>query len=156
MLGKSSNSAILNRQLSVVRAKITNVSVRVLMSAKALARELWAYGEDDLWPQALVLEPEALAELSGEFGRLRTDAEAVARIWPQAPDEAAYLLIPAIERLEGRRRPAARSRRRPRTAMPAILRPDSDDPADEPGFCEVRSLVEAETARARRSKLSRH
>jgi hypothetical protein len=135
--------------------KLMNVSVRVLMSAKALARELWAYGEDDLWPQALVLEPEALAELSGEFGRLRTDADAVARIWPQGPDEA-YLLIPAIEWLEGKRRPAARARRRPRTAMPAILRPESDDPADEPGFCEVRSLVEAETARARRSKLTRH
>ncbi|HEU5271485.1 MAG TPA: hypothetical protein VFU36_16275, partial [Jatrophihabitans sp.] len=95
------------------------------MSAKSLARELWCYGEDDLWPQALVLEPETLAELSAEFGRLRTDADAVARVWPDAPDEAAFLLIPAIERLEGRRRPAARSRRRPRTAMPAILRPET-------------------------------
>src|SRR6185312_4634044 len=104
---------------------MTNVSVRVLMSAKSLARELWCYGEDDLWPQALVLEPETLAELSAEFGRLHTDADAVARIWRDAPDEA-YVLIPAIERLEGKRRPAARSRRRPRTAMPAILRPDSD------------------------------
>jgi hypothetical protein len=129
--------------------------VRVLTSAKSLARELWSYGEDDLWPQALVLDPPTLANLSAEFGRLRTDAEAVARIWPEAPDEA-YLLIPAIERLEGRRRPAARSRRRPRTTMPAILRPDSDDPTDEPGFCEVRSLVEAETARARRPSLARH
>jgi hypothetical protein len=40
--------------------------------------------------------------------------------------------------------------------MPAILRPESDDPADDPGFGEVRSLVEAEAARTRRSKLSRH
>ena len=129
--------------------------MRVLTSAKSLARELWSYGEDDLWPQALVLDPATLAGMSAEFGRLRTDAEAVARIWPEAPDEA-YLLIPAIERLEGKRRPAARSRRRPRTTMPAILRPDSDDPADEPGFCEVRSLVEAETARTRRPTLARH
>ncbi|MFL6162439.1 MAG: hypothetical protein ACJ74U_09430 [Jatrophihabitantaceae bacterium] len=118
------------------------------MSAKSLARELWSYGEDDLWPQALVLEPETLAELSAEFGRLRTDPEAVARIWPDAPDEG-FLLIPAIQRLEGRRRPAARARRRPRTTMPAILRPDSEDPTDEPGFCQVRSLVEAATARVR-------
>ena len=135
-----------------------NVSVRVLMSAKSLARELWSYGEDDLWPQALVLEPETLAGLSAEFGRLRTDAEAVARIWPDAPDEA-FLLIPAIERLEGRRRPAARARRRPRTNMPAILRPETEDPADDPGCGEVRSLVEAETARAaraRRPNLTRH
>lgn len=102
-----------------------------------------------------MLDPATLANLSAEFGRLRTDAAAVARIWPDAPDEA-YLLIPAIERLEGRRRPAARSRRRPRTTMPAILRPDSDDPADEPGFCEVRSLVEAETARARHPNFTRH
>lgn len=134
---------------------MTNVSVRILMSAKSLARELWSYGEDDLWPQALVLDAATLAQLSAEFGRLRTDPEAVARIWRDAPDEA-YLLIPAIERLEGRRRPAARARRRPRTTMPAILRAESDDPTDEPGFCEVRSLVEAETARARHSNLTRH
>jgi len=124
--------------------------VLVLTSAKSLARELWAYGEDDLWPQALVFEPATLAGLAAEFGRLRTDAEAVGRVWPDAPDEA-FLLIPVIERLEGRRRPAARSRRRPRTHMPAILRPEIEDPADDPDFGEVRSLVEAEATRTRRS-----
>lgn len=124
--------------------------MRVLTSAKSLARELWAYGEDDLWPQALVLEPRTIAALAAEFGRLRTDAEAVARVWPDAPDEA-YLLLPVIAALEGRQRPAARSRRRPRNAMPEILRPESEDPADEPGFGEVRSLVEAETAARARS-----
>lgn len=124
------------------------VSVRVVTSAKSLARDLWAFGEDDLWPEALVLAPAAIAGLSAEFGRLRTDPEAVARIWPDAPEEA-FLLIPVIERLEGRRRPAVRSRRRPRSAMPEILQSDGDDASSHPGFGEVRSLVEAETARAR-------
>jgi hypothetical protein len=42
--------------------------------------------------------------------------------------------------------------------MPAILRPETEDPADDPGFGEVRNLVEAETARARarHSNLTRH
>lgn len=127
---------------------MSNVSVRVVTSAKSLARELWAFGEDELWPQALVLAPDAIAGLSAEFGRLRTDPEAVHRIWSDAPDEA-FLLIPVIEMLDGRRRPAVRSRRRPRSAMPDILVSDGDDSSDHPGFGEVRSLVEAETARAR-------
>lgn len=122
--------------------------MRVVTSAKSLARDLWAFGEDNLWPEALVLAPEAVASMSAEFGRLRTDPEAVGRIWPGAPEEA-FLLIPVIELLEGRRRPAARSRRRPRTAMPAILAADGEDLSDHPGFGEVRSLVEAETAQAR-------
>jgi hypothetical protein len=124
------------------------VSVHVMTSAKSLARGLWSFGEDELWPQAMVLGPEAVAGLAAEFGRLRTDPAAVQRIWPGAPDEA-FLLIPVIEHLEGRRRPAARSRRRPRSAMPAILHPDLDDPSGDPGFDQVRSLVEAETSRAR-------
>ncbi len=127
---------------------MSNVSVRVLTSAKSLARDLWAFGEDDLWPQALVLAPDAIAGLSAEFGRLRTDPEAVRRIWPDAPEEA-FLLIPVIEKLEGLRRPAVRSRRRPRSGMPDILLSDGDELSDHPGFGEVRSLVEAETARAR-------
>ncbi|HEX2904292.1 MAG TPA: hypothetical protein VHO01_12620 [Jatrophihabitans sp.] len=124
------------------------MAVRVVTSAKSLARELWAFGEDDLWPQALVLAPGSIAALSAEFGRLRTDPTAVARVWPQAPAEA-FLLLPVIEQLEGRRRPARRSRRRPLSAMPDILRSDGDDASRHPGFGEVRSLVEAETARAR-------
>jgi len=119
---------------------MSNVSVRVVTSAKWLARELWAFGEDELWPRALVLEPQAIADLSAEFGRLRGDPAAVARIWPQAPDEA-FLLIPVIELFEGRRRPASRNRRRPRTAMPQILADGVN--TDDPGFGAVRSLVEA-------------
>lgn len=128
---------------------MSNVSVRVLTSAKSLARELWAFGEDELWPQALVMEPQVIAELSAEFGRLHSDPAAVHRIWPGAPDEG-FLLLPVIERLAGRRRPPVRSRRRPRSTMPDILLSDGEDPAQHPGFGEVRSLVEAETARARR------
>lgn len=135
-------------RLTADYSTMSNVSVRVVTSAKSLARDLWAFGEDDLWPEALVLAPESIAALSAEFGRLRTDPTAVARVWPEAPEEA-FLLIPVIELLAGRRRPAARSRRRPRSAMPAILGTDGDDARDHPGFGEVRSLVEAETARVR-------
>jgi len=59
------------------------------------------------------------------------------------------ILYPAIDLMGGRVVRLAQGRFDDATIY-------SDDPADEPGFCEVRSLVEAETARARRSKLSRH
>jgi hypothetical protein len=35
----------------------------VITSPLSLARLLWWYGEDDLWPRALDLTPEAVAHL---------------------------------------------------------------------------------------------
>ncbi len=114
--------------------------VFVTTSPLSLARLLWWYGEDELWPLALALTPEAVAGLADDFGRLYLDESEVRRHWPAAP-RYAHLLLPVIGLLEGRMRPAARTRRRPERNMPEILRRDEEWAWTEPGVTEVSRLL---------------
>jgi hypothetical protein len=95
------------------------VTTYVITSSLSLARVLWWYGEDGLWPRARALEPSAVADLAEEFARY-LDPGRLAEIWPDAPRHA-HLVLPVIELFEGRPRPAARRRRRPEKHMPAEL-----------------------------------
>jgi hypothetical protein len=72
----------------------------VITSPLSLARVLWWYGEDALWPRALELTPAEVGRLAPAFARLRNDPRLVARTWPSAPADA-YLLLPTIGLLEG-------------------------------------------------------
>lgn len=122
------------------------MGTEVVTSALSLARLLWWYGEDELWPKARALEPIQVADLADEFGRLRDDPAKVARVWPDAPRDA-YLVLPVIELLEGRARPAARRRKRPRKLMPAELALSKDERWADPGLAEVsRILIERQAA----------
>lgn len=117
------------------------VVMLVRTSALSLARLLWWYGEDELWPRALQLPPSVVADLASEFGRFASDRAAVERVWPTAPRDAP-LLIPVIQYLEGRPRPALRTRRRPRKAMPAILDVDEAVRLADPGLAEVSRILD--------------
>jgi hypothetical protein len=118
------------------------VSTEVITSPLSLARLLWWYGEDELWPLARALEPIVVADLADEFGRLYSNPAAVAKIWPDAPRDA-HLLLPVIELLEGRPRPAARRRRRPKKHLPPELDVPTDERWADPGLAEVsRILIE--------------
>jgi hypothetical protein len=121
--------------------KIWVVPVAVVTSPLSLARLLWWYGEDELWPRALSLAPLVVADLAPEFGRLGADRPSVESIWPKAPRDAP-LLIPIIEYLEGRPRPAARSRRRQTKAMPPALAVDEAARWDDPGLHEVARILD--------------
>ena len=113
----------------------------VITSPLSLARLLWWYGEDDLWPRALDLSPPAVAYLAPEFAELRSDPAAVAAVWPSAPDDG-YLLLPAIGLLEGAPRPAVRRHRRPDAGMPADLALAEDVRWADPALAEVARLVD--------------
>lgn len=118
------------------RVSIVGVPLFVRTSPLSLARVLWWYGEDDLWPRALNLPPLAVADLAAEFGRLASDPSAVERLWPSAPRDA-FLLIPVIALLERRPRPAARSRRRPSKQLPEVLDVDQAGLWSDPGLAAV-------------------
>jgi hypothetical protein len=116
----------------------------VVTSPQSLARLLWWYGEDDLWPPALGLAPETLASMATQFAALRASPEDVERLWPGAPADA-YLLLPTIAELEGSPRPAARRHRRPRSSMPRLLDVEEDKRWRDPQFEEVVRIVDRMT-----------
>lgn len=87
-------------------------SAYVITSPLSLARVLWWYGEDALWPAALGLPPVAVAELAPRFAELRAAPGVVELLWPGAALRDAYLVIGTLERLEGRPRGGARRHRR--------------------------------------------
>ena len=124
------------------------VSVRVVTSPLSLARLLWWYGEDDLWPRALALEPVVVADLATEFARWYGDAKKLERAWPGHPRDA-HLLLPVIAHLEGRARPAARTRRRPEKDMPAPLVADEEARWNDPGLDEVTRILRERDAKRR-------
>ena len=113
----------------------------VLTSPLSLARLLWWYGEDDLWPRALGLTPETVAFMSREFAALRATPERVDQLWPAAPPDA-YLLLPTIAELEGAPRPAARRHRRSRLDMPRLLDIAEEKRWRDPQLEEVVRLVD--------------
>ncbi len=114
----------------------------VVSSPLSLARLLWWYGEDDLWPRALALAPDQVAALAASFAQLRTDPAAVARQWPTAPRHDAPLLLPTIGLLEGTSRPAVRRHRRPDAAMPAALAVEEEERWRDPQLEEVARIVD--------------
>ena len=119
----------------------------VVTSPLSLARLLWWYGEDDLWPAAQGLPPAAVAELAPRFAELRAEPEVVELLWPGAPLKDAHLVIGTIEHLEGRPRPAVRRHRRG-GPMPDVLDRTDDDRWHDPDFAEVFRLVQERTGAA--------
>ena len=117
------------------------MTIQVRTSPLSLARLLWWYGEDDLWARALQLPPSVVADLASEFGRLASDPVAVEHVWPHAPRDAP-LLIPVIQYLEGRVRPAARARRRRTRDMPAVLDVAESERWSDPGLAEVSRILD--------------
>ena len=122
----------------------------VITSPLSLARLLWWYGEDDLWPPALGLTPETVAFMSREFAALRADPERVERLWPSAPPDA-YLLLPTIAELDGVPRPAARRYRRSTSGMPGLLAAEEEKRWRDPQLEEVARIVDLLTRTKPRS-----
>ncbi len=114
----------------------------VITSPLSLARLLWWYGEDDLWPRALDLAPEEVAALATAIAELRADPVEVSRRWPSAPRHDAPLLLPTIGLLEGASRPAVRRHRRPTAGMPGTLAVDDEKRWRDPQLEEVARLVD--------------
>lgn len=84
----------------------------VITPPLSLARVLWWYGEDDLWPAALELAAVVVADLAPRFAELRAAPEMVELLWSGAPLADAHLVRGTIEHLEGHPRPAVRRHRR--------------------------------------------
>jgi hypothetical protein len=90
---------------------------RVVTTALSLARELWRYGEPDLVNRALSLTPEAVLSIGSRAFPIYDSFET---IWPGGPKRA-YVVLAAIEYLEGVVRPCARRTRLPETRLPEYL-----------------------------------
>jgi hypothetical protein len=112
----------------------------VITSPLSLARLLWWYGEDGLWTRALLLEPAVVADLAPRLAELRAAPEVLELLWPGAPEADAYLVLGAIEHLEGRPRPAARRHRRG-GPMPDPLDVSEHERWHDPVLDEVFRLV---------------
>ena len=116
----------------------------VITSPLALARVLWWYGEDDLWPAALALPPAAVADLAPRLAELRAAPEVMELLWSGAPRLDAHLVLGAIEHLEGRPRPAVRRHRRG-APMPDVLDVGDGERWRDPVLAEVLRLVRERT-----------
>ena len=113
----------------------------VITSSLSLARVMWWYGEDTLWPGALHLPPGMVADLAPRFAELRAAPEVLELFWPGAPPADAHLVLGTIEHLEGRLRPAVRRHRRG-GPMPDQLDVSEEDRWRDPALAEVFRLVQ--------------
>lgn len=116
----------------------------VITSPLSLARIMWWYGEDELWPAARRLAPSSVADLAPRLAELRAAPAVVDLLWPGAPLEDAHLVLGTIERLEGRPRPAARRHRRG-GPMPRPLDVSEHERWRDPALAEVFRLVQERT-----------
>ena len=116
----------------------------VITSPLSLARIMWWYGEDGLWPPALLLEPAVVADLAPRLAELRAAPGVVELLWPGAPLVDAHLVLGAIEHLEGRPRPAARRHRRG-GPMPDRLDVSEFERWRDPALADVFRLVQERT-----------
>lgn len=116
----------------------------VVTSPLSLARTLWWYGEDELWPAALVLVPAVVADLAPRFAELRAAPETVELLWPGAPLADAHLVLGVVEHLEGHPRPAVRRHRRG-GPLPDVLDLGEDLRWQDPALAEVFRLVQERT-----------
>jgi hypothetical protein len=83
-------------------------STFVVIDKWTLAEELWSFGEDSLWLKAVNLSDEEMVRVWTFAGRVLHEA--------RSNGEAAAL--GAVQAIEGRARPLARTRRRPRSKRP--------------------------------------
>jgi hypothetical protein len=116
----------------------------VVTSPLSLARVLWWYAEDDLWPAALELPPAVVADLAPRLAELRASPGMVELLWPGAPMADAHLVLGAIEHLEGHPRPAVRRHRRG-GPMPDELDLGEAERWRDPALAEVLRLVHERT-----------
>jgi hypothetical protein len=117
---------------------------QVITSPLSLARVLWWYGEDALWPAALELAPQDVASMATRFAELRRTPELIETLWPGAPMADAHLVLGAIEHLEGQPRAAARRHRRG-GPMPETLDLSEELRWADPALDEVLRLVDLAT-----------
>lgn len=101
----------------------------------SLARSLWFYGEDDLWPRARTLPTPQLLEVGAHAGTLYTPQNEQ-RLGIRLTASLAMVLA-AIELWEGQPRLPARTRRRPENQMPAELRATKDQLWSDPQLRET-------------------
>lgn len=88
------------------------------MPAVSYARELWRYGEPDLAHRAARMIPSQCADVGERAGQLHISG-AAAELWPGGPrGVTSAILLAAVENLEGKARPCARSRRLPEKSLP--------------------------------------
>jgi hypothetical protein len=113
----------------------------VVTTPLSLARVLWWYGENDLWPRALHLPAAEVADLAPRFAELHGSPGLVELLWPGAPTADAHLVLGALEHLEGRPRPAARRTRRG-GPLPVVLDVPEDERWRDPALVEVLRLVD--------------
>jgi hypothetical protein len=118
----------------------------VVTSPLSLARVLWWYGEDGLWPRALTLRPTEVADLAPRFAELLAQPLLVADLWPCPPRHDAHLVLGTIEHLEERLRPAARRHRRS-GPMPDELDLSEEARWADPVLAAVLLLVDLRTER---------
>jgi hypothetical protein len=116
----------------------------VITSPLSLARVLWWYGEDDMWASALGLAPAVVAGLAPRFAELRSAPELVDVLWSGAPLADAYLVLGAIEHLEGHPRPAVRRQRRA-APLPDVLDRSETERWHDPLLAEVFLVVQDQT-----------
>ena len=116
----------------------------VITSPLSLARVMWWYGEDDLWPAALGLTSAEVADLAPRFAELRAAPAIVELLWTGAPLADAHLVLGTIEHLEGHPRPAARRHRRG-GPMPDVLDLSENERWHDPALAEVFWLVQGRT-----------
>ena len=94
----------------------------IVMPAVSYARELWRFGEPELAARAAAMTPAQCVDIGERAGELSTSGTA-ADLWPSGPrGHTSAVLLAAIESLEGRARPCARSRRLPEKSLPDDLR----------------------------------
>lgn len=95
------------------------VSEYVVIDRWTLSEELWLFGEDALHPRPLEMSDPEMAELYRLAGHIHV-IEGRAR----SGSEAAALAL--VQIADGRPRPLARRRRRPRSQLPAHDAPRAD------------------------------
>ena len=96
-----------------------------------LAEELWSFGEDSLYRAALRMDDEEMIRVWVVAGRLSLRGKA------RSSGEAAALA--AVEAIEGRRRPLARTRRRRQAERPDFHR------TPEERYAEINRVEESES-----------
>ena len=104
------------------RARSYDTTASVVIDRWTLAEELWAFGEDDYVLRAIALTDEQMVEVWRRAGEVYMAGEA------RSGGEAASMA--AVETLCGRRRPLARTRRRPRAGRPDFGKTDDERSED--------------------------
>jgi hypothetical protein len=120
----------LRNLISSVRERDPGVTL-VQVDKWTLAEELWSFGEDSLYREALRMEDEEMVRVWVLAGRRSLYGTA------RSPGEVAALA--AVEVLEGRRRPLARKRRRRQADRPEFHR------TPEERYAEIDRIEESES-----------